>query len=303
MYKYLRSQYARLVYFYPDQLVKNYFRIFLYLFLITFWFIFSRIIKSKKFINKDTLRFFILEDQRYAIHFENLKKNSNYKNKKRSFIIQSRKKIYNLEKFLLKKDVYKKTIFKLLELRNKKNIKVFICEIVSPDQVYFANILNLLGAQVCFIQHSEVIYNNYWKNFFPGVSRFYVRHDFMYRFLVENIGINRNQIVISPEIWNINFSNKEFSSKRIILIGQPLLSISEFYAKYSIDFSKTLIIIKNNIKALIRKSESEKFELIYIKHPRENINISDNLIIKNFLVKDLDNFSFYTDDSIKAKII
>lgn len=296
MYNYIRATYARLNYFYPRSYLKNNLKVIIYLFKIFFWkflvLFFKLLPKQKKY-----KYIFIAEDERYIQHYNNLKKNNLIP--KKTFLIDKDYKFKKLIKFLFNSDYYfyRNIIFHII--KSGFVFKVYICELATPDSLYLVTILNLLGSKVIFVQHSEIIFNNYWKNYMPFVSQYYVRHYFMYKYLLNTYNISKNKIKVVNKLWKLNYSSLR-KNKRIILIGQPLANLIQFLKGYFKDKSLLKKFIDEKIRNMICFSKDNNSNLVYLRHPRESFNNIPQIIKENFEIYNTDQITFYKSDYIFA---
>ena len=265
MYKYIRSFYARVNYSYPNQIIKNYLRVFNSIFLVIFWYFFSRIFLIFTSKNK-TECIFICEQNPYLKHYESLKINNHIPNHTKLF--HSKDKLKFIDKLIFKTSAYKKAIMHILKTRC--SLKILICELATSDSIYFVKVAHLLGSKISFVQHSEIIFTNYWKNCMPFISNFYIRHKFMYKYLKENYSICGQKMKICRGLWNIKYINDKNPEKRIIYIGQPIESIKIHLKRYGYNSNYIKKLIEQNFIEIVKKSKKEKLKLIYLKHPREN---------------------------------
>ncbi len=293
MYKYIRSFYARVNYSYPNQIIKNYLRVLNSIFLVIFWYFFSRIFSIFQTKNK-TEYIFICEQSPYLKHYENLKINNQIPNHTKLFY--TKEKLKFLEKLIFKKSVYKKAIMHILKSRS--SLTILICELATSDSIYFVKVSNLLRSKISFVQHSEIIFTNYWKNFMPSISYFYIRHQFMYEYLKENYSIYGKKMKICRKLWNLNSIIDKNSEKRIIYIGQPIESIKIHLKRYGLNSNYIKKLIEQNFIDIVKKSKNENVKLIYLKHPRENFYDIPDFVRNNSQILNKNQLTFAKSDLI-----
>ena len=293
MYKFIRAYCARLVYFYPTSKGLNFLRLLRIIFLLLVWYALNIFIFRKISTNVRSKNIFLAEDNRYNEHFISLR-DSKLISKNTIILTNIKSKINPLDRFLYRNNLYKSVVLRLIKSKSRFNL--FLCEMGTPDQLYLASIISLLGSKISFVQHSECIFNAYWKNFFPFTSTYYVRHKYMSDYLMQNYNIKKSNIIISSNLWKLKVTSDEHSlAPRIILIGQPFDSIREFLITHGINKENVDDYIFSRMQHLIEKARNDNLELLYIQHPREE---SDAIIIESFKVIKLKDIYFHIDDQI-----
>ena len=293
MYQYIRSFYARVNYFYPNQKIKNYLRVVSSIFLVIFWYFFSRIFSI--FISKNKTEYiFVCEQNAYLKHYESLKSNNHIPNYTK--LLYSKEKLNLIDKSVFKTSVYKKVIMHILKTRS--SLRILICELATSDSIYFVKVANLLGSKISFVQHSEIIFTNYWKNFMPFISNFYIRHQFMYRYLKENYSIYGQKMKICRELWNLNSIVEKNPEKRLIYVGQPIENIENFLKNYGYNLNHIKKIIELNFSDIVKKCKKENLKFIYLKHPREKFLNIPEFVRNNSQIKNNDQITFAKSDLV-----
>lgn len=256
----LRCLFARYNYFYSNPIralaatLQLYFLVY---FLSAFLSIYLILLKrSRTSLSSSS---FIIDDKRYLKHAETVRV---YQHNSSTDLL-----LYDLSAY---SSTFEVCLAFTIQLTSTPARQYYLCEYDKPIQLALASLAKHTGADIIYVQHSEVIFTNqFWKNYPINIDHFLVRHGFMSSYLQRTYNIIPEAISVLPELWYQPSINSSHTGARLIIIGQPLDSFLKLPMFNSID--TVLKSVTTSIHDLLDRYPLST--LLYVKHPRENDEI------------------------------